>query len=146
VGAKVDLSVLYHVMCEDIEMCMCVAPRTKADQEGGVLVGFKDRPMLIESVQVPKQHTEDFRKKFTHFNTNNLWVSLRAIQRMMLAGGFNDNVVVQERVVDGIRVLQLETLAGGAIQNFDKYAQHVQSIIFVTHNCLLCAMYMDVFA
>lgn len=118
-GATVNLDLLYHLVDQDIEMCMCVAKRTKADHDGGVLVGYKDKPMLVETVQVPKEHQEQFSKTFKHFNTNNLWVSLRAIQNLVGSGGLDD-VIAQERVVNGTRVVQLETLAGSAIRHLPR--------------------------
>jgi hypothetical protein len=56
--------------------------RTRADVQGGILTEYEGKPKLVEAVQVPPEHLHEFHllKKFNLFNTNNLWVSLRAVQ------------------------------------------------------------------
>ncbi len=56
--------------------------RTRADVQGGILTDYEGKPKLVEAVQVPPEHLHEFHllKKFNLFNTNNLWVSLRAVQ------------------------------------------------------------------
>ncbi|RHY26186.1 hypothetical protein DYB32_007822 [Aphanomyces invadans] len=100
---QVNLDILYHMINVDSEFMMEVTDKTRADVQGGTLVTYKDKPHLLEVNQVPQEHLEDFRalNKFTMFNTNNLWVNLRAIQNT--------------------KVVQLETAAGGAIQFFKNF-------------------------
>lgn len=70
---------------------MQVTDKTKADIKGGTLIDYEGHIRLLEIAQVPAEHVDDFKsiKKFKIFNTNNLWISLRAIKR-----------VVQEQVLD----------------------------------------------
>ena len=51
----------------------------------GTLIHYEGKLRLLEAAQVPKEHEEDFKsvKKFNVFNTNNLWISLPAIQRVL---------------------------------------------------------------
>ena len=57
---------------------MEVTDKTKADVKGGTLINYDGKLRLLEVAQVPKDHIEDFKsvKKFTVFNTNNLWINL----------------------------------------------------------------------
>lgn len=50
--------------------------------------------------QVPKDHVDEFKsiKKFKIFNTNNLWVSLRAIKRLLDEDSMKIEVIVNRKV------------------------------------------------
>ena len=48
-------------------------------------------------------------KKFNVFNTNNLWISLPAVQRVIEEGTLDMEVIVNPKTLDGgINVIQLE--------------------------------------
>ncbi len=66
----------------DSEFMMEVTVKTRADVQGGTLVTYRNKAHLLEVNQVPPEYLEEYRglNKFTMFNTNNLWVNLRAIQ------------------------------------------------------------------
>ena len=51
-------------------------------------------------VQVPKDHVDEFKsiKKFKIFNTNNLWVSLRAIKRLLEVDNMRLEVIANRKV------------------------------------------------
>ena len=61
---------------------MELTDKTRADVQGGTLVSYKNSTHLLEQSQVPKEHMQEFQANegFKNFNTNNLWVNLRAIQ------------------------------------------------------------------
>lgn len=79
---QVDLNIIYTLLTEEIEFCMEVTDRTRADVQGGVLTECDGRPKLVEAIQVPQRHLGEFNslKRFPMFNTNNLWVSCKAVQ------------------------------------------------------------------
>ncbi|KAK4691495.1 UTP--glucose-1-phosphate uridylyltransferase, partial [Phenoliferia sp. Uapishka_3] len=53
------------------------------------------------------------------FNTNNLWVNLRAVKRVMDNDGMDLEIIVNNKVSDaGEAVIQLETAVGAAIKHF----------------------------
>ncbi|THG01692.1 hypothetical protein TEA_023710 [Camellia sinensis var. sinensis] len=85
-----------------------------------ILVGF--HPLLLEIAQVPDEHVNEFKsiEKFKIFNTNNLWVNLNAIKRLVEADALKMEIIPNPKEVDGIKVLQLETAAGAAIRFFDQ--------------------------
>jgi UTP--glucose-1-phosphate uridylyltransferase len=119
--ATVDLNILYHIMKLDNEFCMEVTRKTRADVKGGTLVEYDGTFRLLEVAEIEKKNLSDFLslKKFEHFNTNNLWVNLRSIQRLIAPGAFQSDVIVNKKVMmKGQRVLQLETAAGAVIKHF----------------------------
>ena len=78
---------------------------------------------LLEAAQVPPKHMDEFTdmKVFNLFNTNNLWVKLRATQRLVQTGAIQSEVIEQRCTLsDGTKALQLETVAGAAIRFFEK--------------------------
>jgi UTP--glucose-1-phosphate uridylyltransferase len=77
---------------------------------------------LLELAHVPEEHTSDFKslKTFTMFNTNNIWVSLKAMKALLAADAIQPPVIVGSKKVRGNTVLELETAAGAAIEFFSK--------------------------
>ena len=58
-------------------------------------------------------------RKFKIFNTNNLWINLRALKRVMETEGMELEIIINPKVNDdGQAVVQLETAAGAAIKHF----------------------------
>jgi len=100
---------------------MEVTDKTKADIKGGTLVTIDGNIRLLEVAQVPNEHLEDFKsiKKFKIFNTNNLWVNLKAVKRVMEEEELAMEIIVNNKVTDdGQAVIQLETAVGAAIKHF----------------------------
>ncbi|CAA6663132.1 unnamed protein product [Spirodela intermedia] len=120
-GAIVDLKILNHLVHNQNEYCMEVTPKTLADVKGGTLISYEGRVQLLEIAQVPNEHVNEFKsiEKFKIFNTNNLWVNLRAIKRLVEADALKMEIIPNPKEVDGVKVLQLETAAGAAIRFFD---------------------------
>ncbi|KAL2317306.1 hypothetical protein Fmac_031182 [Flemingia macrophylla] len=121
-GAIVDLKILNHLIQNQNEYCMEVTPKTLADVKGGTLISYEGRVQLLEIAQVPDEHVNEFKsiEKFKIFNTNNLWVNLKAVKRLVEADALKMEIIPNPKEVDGIKVLQLETAAGAAIRFFDK--------------------------
>ncbi|GLU10610.1 hypothetical protein SLE2022_274020 [Rubroshorea leprosula] len=120
-GAIVDLKILNHLIQNKNEYCMEVTPKTLADVKGGTLISYEGKVQLLEIAQVPDEHVNEFKsiEKFKIFNTNNLWVNLNAIKRLVQADALKMEIIPNPKEVDGIKVLQLETAAGAAIRFFD---------------------------
>lgn len=121
-GAVVDEKILQHMIDTQAEFLMEVTNKTKADVKGGTLIDYGGSMRLLEIAQVPSDHTEDFKsvRKFKIFNTNNLWIDLRALKRVMDKGGMELDIIVNPKVTDrGEAVIQLETAAGAAIKHFE---------------------------
>ncbi|KAK9194277.1 hypothetical protein WN944_004981 [Citrus x changshan-huyou] len=119
-GAIVDLSILSLIMLMYVYN-ISVTPKTLADVKGGTLISYEGKVQLLEIAQVPDEHVNEFKsiEKFKIFNTNNLWVNLKAIKRLVEADALKMEIIPNPKEVDGIKVLQLETAAGAAIRFFD---------------------------
>ncbi|EEB07097.1 UTP-glucose-1-phosphate uridylyltransferase [Schizosaccharomyces japonicus yFS275] len=125
-GASVDPQILYHLIQTQAEYVMELTEKTKADIRGGTLIHYEGNVRLLEFGQVPSQHIEEFKsdKKFKHFNTNNIWLYLPAVKRVVSKRELNMEIIprLDTIEVDGeqAETLQLETAIGAAIQNFKK--------------------------
>ena len=122
-GATVDLNILNMVTANCREFVMEVTDKTRADVKGGTLIQYEGHLRLLEAAQVPREHEEDFKsvKKFNVFNTNNLWISLPAIQRVLEEGTLDMEIIVNPKQLEGgVNVIQLETAIGAAMKCFDK--------------------------
>jgi len=122
-GAVVDQNILQYMVDSQSEFIMEVTDKTKADVKGGTLIDYKGSVRLLEIAQVPSEHVEDFKavRKFKIFNTNNLWVNLKALKRVIENEGMDLDIIVNPKSTDdGTAVVQLETAAGAAIKHFKK--------------------------
>jgi len=121
-GATVDLNILNMCIARNEEFVMEVTDKTRADVKGGTLIQYEGKLRLLEVAQVPKEHEEDFKsvKKFNVFNTNNLWISMPAIQRIIEERTLDMEIIVNPKVLEGgLNVYQLETAVGAAMKCFD---------------------------
>ncbi|KAJ2501118.1 UTP-glucose-1-phosphate uridylyltransferase [Coemansia sp. RSA 1972] len=120
-GATVDPVILQHMADTGAEFVMEVTDKTKADIKGGTIIDYDGQVRLLEIAQVPKAHVDDFKrvKKFKIFNTNNLWISIKAIKRLVASKKFDLDLIVNNKTTDdGTAVIQLETAVGAAIKHF----------------------------
>ena len=73
---------------------------------------------------MPKEHEEDFKsvKKFNVFNTNNLWISLPAISRVVRQKKLEMEIIVNPVTLNtegSPQLVQLVTAIGAAMKCFD---------------------------
>lgn len=120
-GAVVDCVLLGYMVQHGVEFLMEVTDRTRADVKGGTLVSNQGRLQLLELAQVPKEHRSEFASTFIVFNTNNVWLDLRAIKRVMDGRSLDLDIIcnVKEMKTTGEEVIQLETALGAAVRHFD---------------------------
>ncbi|KAL5008622.1 hypothetical protein ScPMuIL_014203 [Solemya velum] len=125
-GATVDLNILNLLINPPNgnapEFVMEVTDKTRADVKGGTLVEIDGKLRLLEIAQVPKEHVDEFKSvsKFRIFNTNNLWISLEAMKRVVEDKTLHMEIIVNPKTLDnGLNVLQLETAVGAAIKSFE---------------------------
>ena len=120
-GATVDLNIYQQMVDSQAEYLMEVTDKTKADVKGGTLIDYEGSIRLLEVAQVPNDHIEDFKsvKKFKIFNTNNIWMNLKAMKRVLDNDELNLEIIVNNKVTpSGEPVIQLETAIGAAIKHF----------------------------
>lgn len=126
-GATIDLKILNHLNENNLEYLMEVTKKTRSDIKGGTLIEYDGRIKLLELAQVPHDNIEEFKsiKKFKVFNTNNIWCSLSAIDRILKEDTMKDmDVIVNHKICNGKNIIQLERAIGAGIEFFN--AQGVQ--------------------
>ncbi len=84
-GATVDFDILQFMAENNVEFVMEVTDKTRSDVKGGTLIEYEGKAKLFEIAQCPPAKIDEFKsiKKFKIFNTNNLWINLRAIKRLV---------------------------------------------------------------
>jgi UTP--glucose-1-phosphate uridylyltransferase len=126
-GAVVDLRILQHMVESKAEYIMELTNKTKADVKGGTIIDYEGSVRLLEIAQVPKEHVNEFKsiKKFRYFNTNNIWMNLKAIKRVVENNELEMEIIPNGKTIPGdkkgesdISILQLETAVGAAIKHF----------------------------
>ncbi|MBM4382400.1 MAG: UTP--glucose-1-phosphate uridylyltransferase [Deltaproteobacteria bacterium] len=130
-GAALDLGLLGWFASSGAPFAMEVKRRAEADKKGGHLARTKNgRLALRETAQCPSAADEvaNFQDTALHkfFNTNNLWIDLRALARALDENGgvLPLPFIRNEKNVDPLdatspRVIQLETAMGAAIACFE---------------------------
>ena len=126
-GATVDLNILNmlvgpQAVSPQPQFVMEVTDKTNADVKGGTLIQYEGKLRLLEIAQVHKDHVDEFKsvKKFKIFNTNNLWINLNAIDKLLKSDKFDIEVIVNHKHLSyGRNVIQLETASGAAMQSFE---------------------------
>ncbi|KAJ3915317.1 UTP-glucose-1-phosphate uridylyltransferase [Lentinula edodes] len=125
-GGVVDTAILQHFIESDLDFLMEVTNKTKGDLNASIayiFLNYDGTLRLLELGQVPFEHIEDFKSVFNFkiFNTNNLWINLKALKRILDNEGLDLDIIEKTRNLDnGEVVIQLETAAGSAIQHFKK--------------------------
>lgn len=128
-GAALDLTILGYFASEALPFMMEVADRTAADRKGGHLAQTPQGQLILrESAQCPPADSDAFQDidRHRYFNTNNLWLHLPSLQRVM---DERDNLlglpmIRNEKTVDPRdpatpAIYQLETAMGSAIAVFE---------------------------
>jgi len=129
-GATLDLRILAWLASEQIPFLMEVTRRLPADRKGGHLARRRadGRLVLRESAQCADEDEEAFQdvERHRYFNTNNVWLDLDALARVMEAddGVLDLPMIRNEKTLDpqrpdSPRVYQLETAMGAAISVFE---------------------------
>lgn len=118
-AATVDLKILQYFASEDLDFCMELTEKTRADIKGGTLINYNGILTLLEIAQVPSNKKSEFTsvRKFKVFNTNSIWIRLKALKEIDI-DKFDLDIIQNKKVVNGESVIQLETAMGAAIKNF----------------------------
>ena len=128
-GAVVSEQILGWMAEENIPFVMEVAKRTASDNKGGHLARVMGGGLTLrESAQCPPEEVDEFQdiERYRYFNTNNLWLSLKALDTALTRDGDvlalpmirNEKHVVATDTTTP-RVYQTETAMGAAIALFD---------------------------
>jgi UTP--glucose-1-phosphate uridylyltransferase len=129
-GATLDPRIAALVAADEIPFLMEVVEGTEADRKGGHIARRRADGHLVlrETAQTPPEDEQSFRdfRRWRYYNTNNLWVSLRALSRTLDQnhGVLELPLIVNRKTVDprdpdSPAVIQLESAMGAAIGSFD---------------------------
>lgn len=118
-AATVDLKILRMFSQENLDFCMEVTDKTRADVKGGTLIDYNDVLTLLEIAQVPSSKKSEFTsiRKFKIFNTNSIWIKLNALKEID-PDEFALDIIQNRKTVCGEPAIQLETAMGAAIKHF----------------------------
>ena len=124
-GALVDLAILKHVHEQQLDFAVEVTPKTLLDVKGGTLIDQHGQLRLLEIAQVPREHIPDFEslRKFSIFNTNNMWARMSAIKGVVDSGRIYtdlDLIVNRKPYGRGQTVVQLEIASAASISFFPR--------------------------
>lgn len=122
-GATVDTAIPAYMEKQQISFLMEVCLRSPMDKKGGHLCEDKHGQLLLrELAQCPEADLPVFQDidYYKYFNTNNLWIDLKALEWQIIAGEglMLLPLIVNPKAVDGTPVYQLETAMGAAISTF----------------------------
>lgn len=127
-GAVMDYRILGYFAKNSFPFLMEVAARTEADKKGGHLAKRPNGNLLLrETAQCSKEDVKKFQDVNIHkfFNTNNLWINLPELKRIMTEKKniLNLPMIVNKKNVNpkdpqSQEVYQLETAMGSAISVF----------------------------
>lgn len=127
-GATLDLGILGYMARRGIPFLMEVAHRSEADKKGGHIARLPDGQLILREVaQCPAADLPSFQdiRRHRFFNTNNIWVNLRALDRLLRAQRhvlklpmIRNVKNVDPKDAGSPQVVQLETAMGAAIGVF----------------------------
>lgn len=119
-GAVVDERILAYMLDNEIPFLMEVTEKTAADVKGGTLYYNEGKLHLLEIARVPDDRLDEFYSldKFNIFNTNNIWINLSCLKKKLAQGSLDLEVIVNNKAVGDVDVVQLETAIGSALDHF----------------------------
>jgi UTP--glucose-1-phosphate uridylyltransferase len=128
-GAVIDDTILGYFVKNGIPFLMETADRTEADKKGGHLARSKTGKLILREIaQCPDSDLDTFQNVSRHkyFNTNTLWMDLRAVKRLLTARNgvlglsmIRNRKTVNPRDPKSDSVYQLESAMGSAIELFE---------------------------
>jgi len=120
-GALLEPSLLGYMKEKKKDFIMEAAEKTAMDKKGGTIIKRQGQWELLERIQVEQERLAEFEDihKFPLFNTNTLWITLKALKRKLEETSFTLPLIVNPKQVGAHGVVQLETAMGAAIRWFE---------------------------
>jgi UTP--glucose-1-phosphate uridylyltransferase len=125
-GAVLDADLLAWFAASGAPFAMEVVIGTELDRKGGHIARRRDNGRLVLRETAQADDPESFRdfRRWRYYNSNNLWMDLRAVAALLDAGDgvIELPLIVNRKRVDGPEspeVIQLESAMGAAIGAFD---------------------------
>ena len=121
-GATLDISILNYFIDAKLDFLMEVTPKTKLDIKGGSIIKTSNGLALLERAEVHSDDIIEFENisKFSYFNTNNLWINLRALKALYEKNNFKIPVIFNQKKHKTDSFVQFESAMGAGINLFEK--------------------------
>lgn len=116
VAAVADPKIFNHLIQNQIEYCMEVAPVPSIDLRNSLI---NLRPGKFQLVDITQNPTKQSGGKFKFINTRSMWVNLRAIKRLIDTDELKVENFSSSKEVNDDQIISRETAADSAIQFFD---------------------------
>lgn len=126
-GAVLDMRIPAYMEMSGAPVLMEAALRCPVDRKGGHLALKRGQLILREAAMCPPDEKDDFQNidKYRYFNTNSLWVDIRALAEVAgkCGGDLPLPLIVNRKTLDpsdpySPKVYQLETAMGAIISLF----------------------------
>ena len=122
-GATMDFNILNDIIDSNIDFALELTDKTLKDVKGGTLIKYSNRYMMFEVAQCDPEKISEFTsiEKFKYFNTNNVWINLDSVEKLLNTDYIKDVdlIVNQKKLKDGRDCVQLEYAIGSMIKFFD---------------------------
>ncbi len=122
-GAVMDYKILSDFIASNADFGLELTPKTLNDTKGGTLIKYDGKYKMFEVAQCPPEKLNEFTSidKFKYFNTNNIWIKLSAIEKVIKSDYLKnvDLIINPKKLDDGRDCIQLEYAIGSMIKFFD---------------------------
>ena len=124
-SATIDFLILNYLKKTNCPFLMETVSKSAADIKGGSLIRHKNtkKIKLLESAEIPKSnslHWDNIKDKLSSFNTNNIWFDLIQLKEKLTKKDWQLDLITNYKEIEQKKILQLETVMGSAISNFNK--------------------------
>ena len=122
-GAKIDYRIPSILLESNIDFAIELTPKTINDVKGGTLIKYENKYKMFEIAQCPPNKLSEFTsvEKFKYFNTNNIWIKLSSIKKIMESDYMKniDIIINYKKLKDDRDCIQLEYAIGSMVKFFD---------------------------
>ena len=122
-GACIDYKILSDFAKSKAEFGLELTLKTLSDTKGGTLIKYDSKYKMFEVAQCPLEKLNEFTsiEKFKYFNTNNIWINLKAVEKVIRSDYLKDIdlIINPKKLEDGRDCIQLEYAIGSMIKFFE---------------------------
>lgn len=123
-NATVDYAILNDMIEKDIDFGIELIRKSDRDIKGGCPIKYNGKIKMFEIAECPPNKIKEFHSihKFKYFNTNNIWIKVKAIHELMKKDYLKDVdlIINHKKLKNGCDCIQLEYALGSLVKFFDK--------------------------
>ena len=120
-GATIDLRILNDIIDNNIDFAMEFVYKSLDDIKGGSLIKYDGHYKMFEIAQCEPNKLDLFSsiEKFKYFNTNNIWIKISEIKKLVQTNYLQDlDIIANKKIIDGHSCVQLEHALGSTVKFF----------------------------